>query len=410
MAKELLTAKSLEQELKKAQADAAARRTRVRISDGNNLQLVVRDSGGASWQLLAWVNGKRKPLTLGKWPDVTLKRARDLAQAARDQVATGVDPVEQKRLQRLARARAEADKDCTVRTVLNDWLDKHPGSTVYIGNIQAAFKKDVLPEIGAMHPGAVERRHIIALLRKMERRDALVMLRRLRMWLKQMYEFAMDAELVTTSPVPSGHMKSFMAPEEGHFAAITDPVQVPKLMAAIAGYPHPVVRMALQMTAHTFQRPTEVREAKWEEFDLDAAKWVIPEFRMKKRREHWVPLSPSVVAMLRKHQGVVGDAGWLFPGRRYDQPISEGTLKGALDAMGFNGLHTAHGFRAMAHTIMVEHLKIDERFIEKQLSHEEENKVKRAYNRAEYYDDRVKLMAAWSEWLDAQTPAPESSQ
>lgn len=113
--------------------------------------------------------------------------------------------------------------------------------------------------------------------------------------------------------------------------------------------------------------------------------------------------------MLRKHQGVVGEAGWLFPGRRYDRPISEGTLKGALDAMGFNSRHTAHGFRAMANTILTERLKADERFIEKQLSHEEENKVKKAYNRAEFWDDRVKLMAAWSEWLDAQTSGPQST-
>ena len=130
MAKELLTAKSLDQELKKAQAEAAARRTRVRISDGNNLQLVVRNIGGASWQLLAWVNGKRKPITLGRYPDVTLKRARDLAEAARDTVAGGADQVEEKRLQRIAKARDEAGKDLTVRTLMNDWLEKHPGSTV----------------------------------------------------------------------------------------------------------------------------------------------------------------------------------------------------------------------------------------------------------------------------------------
>ena len=410
MAKELLTATGLEQKVREATADAAARGTRVRISDGNNLQLVVRETGGASWQLLAWVSGKRKPVTLGRYPDITLKRARALAEAARDVVATGADPVEKKRLQRLESARAAAGRELTVRTLLHDWLEKHPGSTVYIGNIQAAFTKDVLPEIGAMHPAAVERKHILAILRKMERRNALVMLRRLRMWLKQMYEFALDAELVSSSPVPAGHMKSFMVPEEGHFAAITDPAEVPGLMRAIAGYEHPVVRMALLMAAHTFQRPTEVREAKWEEFDLAAAKWVIPESRMKKRREHWVPLSPPVVAMLRKHQGVVGEAGWLFPGRRYDQPISEGTLKGALDSMGFNGRHTAHGFRAMAHTILVEHLEADERFIEKQLSHEEENKVKRAYNRAEFWEGRVKLMAGWSDWLDAQQREPGSSQ
>lgn len=408
MARDLLTVTSLESKFREAAARAAARKTRVRISDGNNLHLVVRDNGTASWQLLVTIEGKRRPVTLGKWPDVTLKRARSLAEAARDVAAAGVSPTEKKRLERAKKAVAE-NSDLTVRKLLHMWLDKHRGSAVYIGNIQAAFTKDVLPEIGSLHPAKVERRHILDLLRKMERRNALVMLRRLRMWLKQMYEYALDAEIVTSSPVPTGHMKSFMAPEEGHFAAITNPEDVGPLLRAIDGYGQPVVRLALLLSAHLFQRPTEIREAKWSEFDLAAAKWVIPEDRMKMRREHWVPLSPQSVAFLRQLQGIVGDEGWLFPGRRYDQPLSEGTLGGALETLGYDKLHTPHGFRAMAHTILAERLKVDERFIEKQLSHEEENKIKRAYNRAEYWQDRVRLMHDWSAWLDAQQRERKSS-
>lgn len=409
MARDLLTVASLESKYKEAAARAAAGQTRVRIADGNNLHLVVRENGTASWQLLVTIAGKRRPVTLGKWPDVTLKRARSLADDARDVAAAGVSPTEKKRQERAKKAVAEHG-DLTVRKLMVMWLDKHRGSTVYIGNIQAAFTKDVLPEIGALHPGKVERRHIIALLRKMERRNALVMLRRLRMWLKQMYEFALDAEIVPSSPVPTGHLKSFMAPEEGHFAAITNPGDVGPLLRAIDGYGQPVVRLALLLSAHLFQRPTELREAKWSEFDLATGRWVIPESRMKMGREHWVPLSPRVVELLLQLQGIVGDEGWLFPGRRYDQPISEGTLKGALDALGYAGRHTAHGFRAMAHTILAEQLKVDERFIEKQLSHEEENKIKRAYNRAEFWQDRVKMLRDWSAWLDAQQRGPQSSR
>lgn len=408
MARELLTAVGLEAEFKAAAARAASDRTRVRISDGNNLYLVVRENGTASWQLLVTMEGKRRPVTLGKWPDVTLKRARSLAEAARDLAATGVNPTEKKRQERANRAVAD-HSDLTVRKLMVMWLDKHRGSTVYIGNIQAAFVKDVLPEIGALHPGKVERRHIVSILRKMERRNALVMLRRLRMWLKQMYEFALDAEIVPSSPVPTGHLKSFLAPEEGHFAAITSPADVGPLLKAIDGYGQPVVRLALLLSAHLFQRPSEIREAKWDEFDLTAGKWVIPEARMKMGREHWVPLSGRVVELLRQLQGVVGDEGWLFPGRRYDHPISEGTLSGALETMGYDKRHTPHGFRAMAHTILVEELRVDERFIEKQLSHEEENKVKRAYNRAEYWGDRVTMMSQWSAWLDAQMRGQQST-
>jgi integrase len=123
---------------------------------------------------------------------------------------------------------------------------------------------------------------------------------------------------------------------------------------------------------------------------------------MKKKREHWVPLSTQVVELLRLHCGVVGEDGPLFPGRSYGGVISDNTLNVALERLGYKGKHTAHGFRATARTILEEHLSVDERYIEKQLAHEDSDKTRRAYNRAEYWDERVKMMQRWSDWLDAQ--------
>ena len=120
---------------------------------------------------------------------------------------------------------------------------------------------------------------------------------------------------------------------------------------------------------------------------------------MKKEREHWVPLSPIVVDLLKKHQGVVGHEGVLFPGRNHEKSITLETAEKAIHSIGFKGRHCPHGFRAMARTIGEEHLKIDEKFLEKQLSHEEEDKVKKAYNRAEFWQDRVELMQRWSQFL-----------
>jgi integrase len=370
---------------------------------------VVRPGGGASWQLLAWVGGKRKPITLGSYPNITLKRARDLADKERDAVAEGIDPVERKRTER--RQKSISTDALNVRQLFISWIDKHQGSAVYVGNITAAFTKDVLPAIGAKHPAEVTNLDIVAILRKLEKRGSLDMLRRVRMYLKQMYEFAIHDERwpVDKSPVPTGQLKSFLPHEKGHFAAVRNPADVSPLLAKIEAYERPIVRTLLLLMAHVFQRPGEVRAARWEEFDLTAGKWVIPAERMKKKREHWVPLSPQVVALLQQHQGVVGNDGFLFPGRRFDQPLSEGATKQALDEMGYAGMHTAHGFRAMAHTILAEHLEVDERFIEKQLSHEEENKVKRAYNRAEYWQQRVEMMSRWSAWLDAQRRAQTTS-
>ncbi len=403
MARELLSARGLEAAVKVAAAEATAKNTRVKVRDGDNLMLIVRPGGGASWVLQYRLAGQRKPLTLGPWPTVSLKLARELADKARALVATGIDPAVRRQAEQATQA-ARA-KPYTVRQLVAEWMGKQRVSEVYAGNIEAAFKKDVLPVIGAMHPAEVTRQDILRILRALEARGALEMLRRVRMWLKQVYEYALDAEKVQASPVPTGHLKSFMEPEKGHFPAITNAADVPGLMQAIAAYPKPVVRAALMLSAHVWQRPSEVRLAVWSEFDLDAARWVIPAERMKLGREHWVPLSPQVVRLLRAHAGVVGDEGYLFPGHRYGKPLSEATLGGALESIGYKGRHTPHGFRAMARTILEEHLGVDPKLMEKQLAHEEADKVKRAYNRAEHWPERVKMMAQWSDWLEAQQSA-----
>ncbi len=364
--------------------------------------LIVRPSGGASWVLEYRLAGERKPLTLGSYPDVSLKAAREMADQARALVARGVDPLIKRRDDDARKKAERATEMYTVRSLFDEWMGKKSGSEVYLGDIRAAFVKDVLPEIGAERPTEVTRRQVLAILRKAEARGALVLLRRVRMWMKQMYEYALDAELVSASPVPTGHLKSFLQAEQGHFPAITNAGEVAPLMRSIRGYEHTIVRNALLLSAYLFQRPSEIREAVGAEFDLDAALWVIPPERMKKRREHWVPLSRQAVKLLRQQFGVVDPAGYVFPGRKYEKPLSENTLNGALDALGFKARHTAHGFRAMARTILEEHLGVDERHVEKQLAHEEENKTRRAYNRAEYWAERVQLMQVWSDWLDQQ--------
>lgn len=404
MARELLTSKSLESKLKSAFAEAVTKNTRVRIADGDNLNLVVRANGKASWVLDYRLRGVRRPLTLGAWPLVSLKIARELANSARDKVARGIDPLEEKRVERDPEP-APAPKKDTVRLLMEDWLAKHRGSAVYKGNIRAAFDKDVLPAIGRDAPESVGRVQIVEILRVLEGRGALDMLKRVRMWIRHMFEFGVDDETrpeLVVSPVPTGHLKSFLLHEPGHFPAITDPDELPKLMRALRIEERPVVRMALLLGAYLWQRPTEIREAKWAEFDVENGVWVIPAERMKKGREHWVPLAPQVREMLRRHSKVVGNAGYLFPGRDPRKAISEATLEVALRDLGFKGRQTMHGFRATATSILVERLHVDERFVEKQLSHEEKNKVKRAYNRAEFWEQRVEMMKCWADWLDKQ--------
>ena len=403
MARELLSARGLEAALKAARADADTRNTRIKVRDGDNLMLIVRPGGGASWVLQYRHAGQRKPLTLGAYPDVTLKLARELAAAARATLARGADPAVERRA---ASARA-VDRGLTVRSMIETWLTKQRISDVYRGNIEAAMAKDVYPRIGARHPRDVSRQDVLDVLRELEKRDALEMLRRVRMWLRQAFEAAIDAGHIDASPVPAGHLKSFMPPKKGHFPAITDPAAVPGLMRALDSWPKPVVRTGLLLSAHLWQRPSELRLARPAEFDLDGGRWIIPADRMKLGREHWVPLTPQVVKILRAHLDVVGEGSeWLFPGLRYGKPLSEATLGAALATMGYKDRHTPHGFRAMARTILEEHLGADPRFLEKQLAHEEADKVKRAYNRAEHWEGRVKMMQQWSDWLEKQARPP----
>lgn len=408
MPRNLLSAAKLQSELASAVPKARETKKAIRIGDGEGLMLVVRPNGEASWVLRYSLHGQRKDFTIGRWPAVTLKIARDLADSARQKIAAGSDPVEVKRIERAERQRS----DDTVRKLFEDWVEKRAPktSTRYQDNIRAAFTKDVLPKIGAMPPERVSRSDILAILRRIEAREAEVMVGRVRMWLRQMFEFGVDDErrtLLTASPVPTGHMSSFSGyrRKKGHFPAITNPDEVPALMRLCRRTPNVINRTALLLSAYVWQRPSEIREAKWREFNLDAAKWVIPEARMKQGREHWVPLAPQVVELLRRHQGVVGDEpdGWLFPGRRYGRPISQGTLQSYLSSHGFEGRHCPHGFRAMARTIIVERLRLNRDHAEKQLSHEKDDSgLDGAYDRAEYWDERVKMMAMWADWLDEQ--------
>lgn len=405
MPRHTLTALALKSRIADASKTASEKRSPQRIGDGDGLMLVVQPNGSASWVLRYSRITKRTDHTLGRWPTVTLAAAREKAEAARRIIAAGGDPAEQRAESKKARA-AEESPD-TLRKMFDDWMAvaKAGASEVYRGNIEAALKKDVFPSLGAKAPHLVKRAEIVEIMRAIEERGALEMVRRVRMWLRELFEYGIDDEdrpMLMASPVPMGTLRSFKTRKTRSFPAVTDSEAVPALMLKLRSTENWTVRAALLFSAYVFQRPTEIREATWQEFDLEAARWTIPAERMKGRLEHWVPLATQVVELLRQHQGVVGDEGWLFPGRRYGKPLSEGTLSGRLNSCGYEGKHSPHGFRAMARTVMDERLKIDTRFIEKQLSHEIDDRLRGAYNRAEYWDDRVIMMQAWADWLDAR--------
>ena len=406
MARHTLTVLGLKSQLIEAIKVAADSKTTQRIGDGDGLMLTVRDNGTAAWVLRYSSAGKRTDYTLGRWPTLTLQGAREKAEETRRMKAAGDDPATKRKVAREVRV-LDASTD-TLRKLVDDWVatKHHEASAVYRSNIEASLTKDVLPTLGARAPHTITRKEVVDILRAIEQRGALVVVRRVRMWLRQIFEFGVDDEarpLMTASVVPMGTLSSFKTRKTRSFPAITRATEVPALLREIRKTANWSNRTALLLSAYVFQRPSEIREAVWSEFNLAAGVWEIPAARMKGREDHLVPLSTQVVALLKQHQGVVGDDGWLFPGRKYGRPISEGTLTSRLIACGYDGKHSPHGFRAMARTILDEKLKIDTRFIEKQLSHEVDTRLRGAYNRAEYWDDRVLMNQHWADWLDAQT-------
>lgn len=401
----MLTALALKARIAEETKLATSTNKTRRIGDGDGLMLVVRPNGQAAWVWRYTKVTKRTDLTLGRWPTITLQMAREKAEVARRAVASGEDPAKKRAAERQMRLAGQSTD--TVRALFDEWLADKKGeaSAVYRGNIEAALVKDVFETLGAKRPHEVTRAEVVQILRKIEDRGAYEMVRRVRMWLREMFEYGIDDEErpeLVVSPIPMGTLKSFKTRRTKSYPAVTNAGDVAGLMRELRKTEHWTIRTALLFSAYVFQRPTEIREATWAEFNLEEALWVIPEERMKLRLEHWVPLAPQVVALLKQHQGVVGSEGFLFPGRKYGQPLSEGTLSGRLNVCGYEGKHTPHGFRAMARTVLDEKLKVDPRFIEKQLSHEIDLRLRGAYNRSEYWDDRVVMMQAWAEWLDAQ--------
>ena len=233
MAEKILSASGLEEEVKLAKVAAAQGNTRIKIRDGNNLMLMVRPSGGASWVLEFREPGRnKKPHTLGKWPDLTLAAARGAADTARQKIVIGKNPNAEREATRVTAVQEKARASYTVKHLMDDWLENAEISDVYEGNIRAAFVKDVLPAIGFMAPGDVTTRQITDILRLIDDRGSSHMLKNVRMWIRHMFEYGVDDERIqiATNPTPGSRNKSFKKRKGGNYPAITEPIEASALM------------------------------------------------------------------------------------------------------------------------------------------------------------------------------------
>jgi len=371
------------------------------LSDGQGLFLTVQPNGSKLWKLSFRHLGKQKTLHLGLWPDVGLADARDRRDQARRLIAAGLDPAVEKKRARVAAKVAAAN---TFKDVAEEWVQKcerEGRAEITLSKIRWLLGM-AYPMIGSLPIADVTPQEVLAVLRKVESDGRYESARRMRSVLSRVFRYGV-ATVRCQKDVASDLRGAIATPRVRHLAAITNPIQVGVLLRAIDGYEgQTVTRFALKLSPHLFVRPGELRQAQWSELDCDKAVWYLSAERMKMRRPHRVPLSRQVLALIEELREHTGHRDYLFPCLgNPKRPMSENAVNQALRRLGYSQQEmTAHGFRAMAATLLNEMGIWNPDAIEKQLAHLDASAVRRAYTRGEYWDERVRMMQHWSDHLD----------
>lgn len=371
----------------------------LRLSDERGLYLLINPNGSRWWRFDYRFQGIRKTLSMGVYPDVPLKLARERRDEARSLLAAGADPGVQRKAEK--RASAEAGSN-TFEALAREWMATRgkEWTASYASKTKSALERHVFPSVGAKPITEITAPDLLALLRAIETRGTVDMAHRVQQHCGGIFRFAIATGRATTDPVPSLRGALSTVKKE-HYAALTDPTEYAELLRAIDNYRgEATTKAAMQLLALTFQRTKEVRFAEWSQFDFDQALWRIPAEIMKMREAHIVPLSRQAIEVLKGIQALTGKGRLAFPSSTsWERPISENTVVYALARMGYKGRMTGHGFRSVASTLLNEQgFRSD--LIERQLAHAEKNAVRAAYNRAEYLAERVKMMQDWADYLD----------
>ena len=373
----------------------------IKLVDGKGLYLDVRPSGAKIWRYRYWITSDKDGIyTIGEYPAVSLADARKAREAAREQVKQGLNPTHVKDAQRVMRM---ADADNSFKAVALEWIESNRGhwSANYLRQVETFLPRDVFPKIGALPIRMVGTPHLREIIKEVEKRGAQSIAVLIRQWAGQIFRHAIRESLADSDPTYAlrGALKRKPVRHNPPLSREDVPVFLEQL-EKYGGYRGTVIALRLMML--TFVRTVELRMAEWKEFDLDAAVWRIPGERMKMKEEHIVPLSRQAVALLRELQTLSGGQRYLFPNLRNPKRcMTATTINRAIERMGFGGRFSGHGFRSTASTMLHE-LDFPEKVIERQLAHAERNKVKAAYNHAEFMPARRKMMQAWADFIDTQ--------
>jgi integrase len=378
--------------------NAKPRDKAYKLSDEKGLYLEVAPSGGKWWRLKYRFAGKEKRLSLGTYPDVGLKLARERRDEARKMVTDGIDPSMHRQATKAARSNQAAN---SFEVIAREWhQQRHELTPKHAANLMARLERDIFPWLGNRPVMEITAPEVLAVLRRMTHRGATESAHRAKCTISQIMRFAVATGRAERDPCPD--LKGALPKAvKTHFPSITEPAKVGALLRQLDGYEgtYPV-SCALRLAPLLFCRPGELRQAKWEQIDFDSGSW---RFLVTKTNvDHLVPLSSQAIAILRELQPLTGNGTYLFPSSRTNtRPMSDNTVLSALRRLGIPKEEmVGHGFRAMARTLLAEELHFKSEVIEHQLSHCVSDALGGAYNRTKFLKDRIAMMQTWADYLD----------
>lgn len=375
-----------------------------KLADALGLFVLVQPSGGKLWRIKYRVEGREKKLGFGTYPEVSLSDARKRRDEARELIAAGKDPSREKQREK-TRSRINAGN--TFTAIANEYCAKRRRDGEKGWAPATASRSEYLlsllnGSIGRLAINEIEPADVLAALRKIEGKGNLESARRTLQLASSVFRYAVATARLASDPTRDLR-GALTAPKVTHYGAITEASRVGELLRAIDGYDgQGHTKLAMQISPHVFVRPGELRHADWSEIDLDGALWTIPAEKMKMRKAHQVPLSRQAVALFREVLTATGPTGYVFPSiRTRTRPMSENTINAGLRRLGYaSDEMTAHGFRAMASTLLNESSKWHPDAIERALAHGDSDKVRAAYHRGAHWPERVKMAQWWSDHLD----------
>ncbi|EKO3676038.1 tyrosine-type recombinase/integrase [Vibrio metschnikovii] len=366
------------------------------LFDGDGLRLRIKPNGSKQWIFNYYkpITGKRANLSLGRYPDLSLANARKNAMAARELLAQAIDPQEERKRQELVHKEIY---EHTFAKVSEDWfnLKKHEVTPDYAIDIWRSLELHVFPQIANTPVKDIDAPLVIDLLRPIEAKGSLETVKRLSQRLNEIMNYAANCGLVKANPL-TGIRAAFKKPKKENMAALA-PDELPELMGAIANASiKRTTRCLIEWQLHTMTRPSEASGARWDEIEWEEKIWTIPADRMKKRREHRIPLTEQMLALLEVMKPISGHREFIFPSDRDPKkPCNSQTANMALKRMGFAGRLVSHGLRSLASTTLNEQ-GFDRDLIEASLAHVDDNQVRSAYNRTDYLERRRPMISWWS--------------